>query len=134
MVIAKMKSFFSIAVIASLLLLTGCASAPPPNLSGAGPHVGELTIISAVYGSGSHFADVTERVQKRLHADNSEFYANPEWLKADPIPGWNKELVITYKYAGQRETYNAGENTRITYKILLDYAKKRQPDHSNNPI
>jgi arabinogalactan endo-1,4-beta-galactosidase len=129
-----MKSLFCLAVFVSLWLLTGCASTPPPNLSGAGPQVGELTIISAVYGSSSHFADVTERVQQRLHADNGEFYANPEWLKADPTPGWNKELVITYEYAGQRKTFNAGENTRITYKILLNYAKNRRPDRVNNPI
>jgi hypothetical protein len=128
------KTYFSFAAFVGLLLLTGCASAPPPDLSGAGPKVGELIIISAVYGSGSHFTDVTERVQKRLHTNDSEFYVNPEWLKADPIPGWNKELIITYKYASQRETYNAGENARITYKILLDYAKKQQPTGSNNPI
>ena len=129
-----MKIFFNALVSVGLFLLAGCASAPAPDLGGVGPQVGELTIISAVYGSGGHFADVTERVEMRLHTDNGEFFANPEWLKADPIPGWNKELVITYEYAGQRKIFNAGENSRITYRILLDYAKNRQPDRVNPPV
>lgn len=129
-----MKTFFSLWALSTLWLFTGCASAPAPHLAGAGPQVGELTIISAVYGSGSHFADVTERVEMRLHSDNGEFFVNPQWLKADPIPGWNKELVITYEYAGQRITFNAGENARITYKILLEHAKKRQSAGATPPI
>jgi arabinogalactan endo-1,4-beta-galactosidase len=128
-----MKALLCLLPLAGLLLLSGCASAPPPDLSGDGPQVGELNIISAVYGSGTHFADVTARVQMRLHTGNGEFFANPEWLKADPTPGWNKELIITYEYAGQRKMFNAGENSRITYKMLLDYAKNRHPDRVNEP-
>jgi hypothetical protein len=115
------------------LLLTGCASAPPPDLSGSGSRVGELNIISATYGSGSHVTDVAAGVEKRLHMD-CEFYVSPQWLGADPIPGWNKELILNYNYRGQRVLYHAGENAHITYKILLNHAKNQQLNRSNNPI
>lgn len=122
-----MKTFFALALLAGLLLLPGCASTPSPDLSGSGPQVGELTIVSATYGSGDHVADVTDRVEKRLHTDIGEFYVSPQWLKADPIPGWNKELIINYEYAGKRIMFHGGENSRVTYKMLLDHARGRKP-------
>ncbi len=118
--------------MSACLWLAGCATPPPPpavDLSGSGPQVGELTIISATYGSGGNVADVTDRVQRRLHMDNGEFYVSPQWLKADPSPGWNKELIINYDYAGQRVMFHAGENSRVTYWILLDQARSRKPHH-----
>ena len=44
--------------------------------------------------SGTQFADVTYRVNDLIHQPLVEFFARPEWLKADPTPGWNKALVI----------------------------------------
>ena len=128
-----MKALVSIAVLSGLLLLAGCTSAPPPDLSGSGSRVGELNIISATYGSGSHVTDVAASVERRLHTD-SEFYVSPQWLGVDPIPGWNKELIINYNYRGQRVLYHAGENAHITYKILLEYATNQQLNRPNNPI
>ena len=122
-----MKTFFPFAAIVGGLLLAGCVSAPPPDLAGSGPQVGELTIVSATYGSGDRVADVTARVEKRLHMDIGEFYVSPEWLKADPTPGWNKELIINYDYAGKRIMFHAGEHSRVTYKMLLDHALGRKP-------
>lgn len=118
-----MRQIISLLTAFGIVLFAGCASAPSPDLSGSGPEVGELTIVSATYGSGSHVADVTRQVLRRLHSSDGEFYVSPQWLKADPIPGWNKELIINYKYAGTSVLFHAGENSRVTYKILLDHAR-----------
>lgn len=82
-----------------------------------------VKIISAVYGSGQNFNDVTDRVCDLLVRPDSEFFARPEWLKTDPAPGWNKELVVTYEFHGQRHIFMTGEGGRVTATILLDAAK-----------
>jgi hypothetical protein len=83
-----------------------------------------LLIVSAIYGSGGNFTDVTDRVNTLLHQSDAEFYANPEWLHDDPTPGWNKELVIVYKYQGQRHIFKAGEGAKVSVADLLDAVKK----------
>ncbi len=82
-----------------------------------------LKIISAVYGSGQNFNDVTDRVCDLLARPDSEFFARPEWLKADPAPGFNKELIVTYEFHNQRHIFMTGEGGRVTATILLDAAK-----------
>ena len=83
-----------------------------------------LLIVLAVYGSGGTFRDVTDRVNTLLHQSDAEFYSKPEWLHDDPTPGWNKELVIIYKYQGQRHIFMAGEGGKVSVATLLDEAKK----------
>ena len=83
-----------------------------------------LLIVSAVYGSGGAFKDVTDRVNTLLHQPDAEFYAKPEWLHDDPAPGWNKELVICYKIQGQRHIFMTGEGGKVSVAALLDEAKK----------
>lgn len=84
----------------------------------------KLLIISATYGSGTHFADVTCRVNDLLRQPDVEFFARPEWLKVDPTPGWNKALVIVYDYAGQRHVFTAGEGGEVSVKTLIQNADK----------
>jgi hypothetical protein len=83
-----------------------------------------LLIVSAVYGSGGTFRDVTDRVNTLLHESDAEFYSKPEWLHDDPTPGYNKELVIVYKYQGQRHIFMTGEGGKVSVTTLLDEAKK----------
>ena len=82
-----------------------------------------LKVISAVYGSGQHFSDVTDRVLDILSRPDYEFYARPEWLKTDPSPGWNKELVITFEYHGARHIFFTGEGGKVNEVLLLDATK-----------
>lgn len=84
----------------------------------------ELLLISAVYGSGTHYADVTYRVNDLIHQPAVEFYARPEWLQTDPTPGWNKALVIIYEFKGQRRTFTCGEGGRVSAEVLLEEARK----------
>lgn len=73
-----------------------------------------VQIISAVYGSGTAFSDVTDRVKALLEEPGALFQANPNWLGADPRPGWNKALVIVHQFDGKRRTFTAGENGEVS--------------------
>ena len=94
--------------------------APKPDTAQAP----DFLIVSAVYGSGEHFSDVTDRVIELLRTPNAEFNAKPAALHKDPVPGWNKELVIIYKTGDQRHIFKTGEGGKVTLATLLDEAKK----------
>jgi hypothetical protein len=111
------------------LLLGGCASqckpsAPMPPRA-ASSAADKLLVVSAVYGSGISFADVTNRVDELLHQPDTEFFARPEWLNADPTPGWNKALVIVYEMNGRRRIFTAGEGGKVSSQQLIDLGKKK---------
>jgi hypothetical protein len=108
----------------SLLLVAGCATSPPKAPPAKLPRAvaspaADLLVISAVYGSGTKFTDVTYRVNDLLRQPGVEFFARPEWLHADPTPGWNKALVIVYEVRGQRRSFTAGEGGKVSAEILL---------------
>jgi hypothetical protein len=86
--------------------------------------VADLWIVSATYGSGTNYSDVTDRVDDLLHQSNVEFFARPEWLHADPTPGWNKALVIVYEFKGRRHVFTAGEGGRVAVDLLIQQADK----------
>ena len=78
----------------------------------------ELAVVSATYGSGQQFADVTVRARDVLTHPESDFYAHPNWLGADPTPGWNKQLIVTYEYKGQRHIFTTGEGGKVNTEML----------------
>lgn len=78
-----------------------------------------VKLISAVYGSGTSFTDVTDRVKSYLDEPGARFYANPHWLGADPTPGWNKALIIVHEIGGKRRTFTAGENGEVTAALVV---------------
>lgn len=119
----KMQNLWIIGL--GLFLAAGCATKPPA----ARPAVisspaAEVLVISATYGSGTRFADVTYRVNAMLHQPDVEFFARPEWLKADPTPGWNKALVIVYEHKGRRRIFSTGEGGRVSLETLLKQSDK----------
>jgi len=113
-----------ILVLAASLFVAGCASpaktvsVPHPPAMAPTP-AADLLIISAAYGSGTKFSDVTDRVDDLLRQPGAVFFARPEWLLADPTPGWNKALVIVYEAKGQRHTFATGEGGRVSVAVLL---------------
>jgi hypothetical protein len=117
-------------ILASVCLLaTGCASAPGDSQKHLPPQAvslpsANLLIISAIYGSGSNFADVTYRVNDLIHQPGVEFFARPEWLHADPTPGWNKALVIVYEFKGRRQIFTTGEGGKVNADLLIHPAAK----------
>jgi hypothetical protein len=99
-----------------------CSPLQPPL---ATPSPGaDLLIISATYGSGTHYVDVSERVNDLLRLPNVVFFSRPEWLHADPTPGWNKALVIVYEYKGKRHLFTTGEGGEVSVPDLLRAARK----------
>lgn len=78
-----------------------------------------VKLISAVYGSGTSFTDVTERVKSYLDEPGARFYATPQWLGADPTPGWNKALVIVHEVDRQRRTFTVGENGEVSAELIM---------------
>jgi hypothetical protein len=79
----------------------------------------DVMIISARYGSGTHYTNVIDRVGELLRQPDGVFFAQPKWLEADPTPGWNKELIIVYKFKGQSYYFTTGEGGKVSLKILL---------------
>ncbi|MGV3659612.1 MAG: hypothetical protein ACO1TE_05495 [Prosthecobacter sp.] len=77
-----------------------------------------VKLVSAVYGSGTQFSDVTDRVKALLDEPGAVFHANPHWLGADPTPGWNKALIIVHEAGGKRRTFTVGENGAASAALL----------------
>ncbi|HEV2692814.1 MAG TPA: hypothetical protein VG347_07940 [Verrucomicrobiae bacterium] len=113
-----------ILLLAASLIVAGCASKPVadhhhlPTM--AATPAADLLIISATFGSGTNFADVTCRVNDLLRQPDAEFFARPEWLSADPAPGWNKTLVIVYEVSGHRHIFACGEGGKVSASVLLN--------------
>ncbi len=125
-----MKKFLLFLGFIASVALTGCATsqhesdvAMPP--SAVKSSLANLLIISATYGSGANFSDVTARVNDLLRQPNVEFFARPEWLHADPTPGWNKALVIVYEFKGHRHIFTTGEGGNVSAKILVRETHKK---------
>jgi hypothetical protein len=78
-----------------------------------------VKLISAVYGSGTAFCDVTDRVKALLDEPGAIFYANPNWLGADPTPGWNKALIIVHESDDKRRTFTVGENGEVSAALIV---------------
>lgn len=95
----------------------------PNGLPAPRPASINLTVVSAVYGSGINFADVTERVKGMLKEPGSEFAATPHWLGADPTPGRNKALVVVYLVGVQRHVFTVGEGGEISAARMVKPAE-----------
>lgn len=78
-----------------------------------------VKLISAVYGSGTAFTDVTDRVKDLLAEPGAVFHANPNWLGADPTPGWNKALIIVHGGEDKRRTFTTGENGEVSAALIV---------------
>ena len=120
---------YHLLILSAALIATGCATSRDaclplqPPLATASPGA-NLLIISAVYGSGTNYVDVSERVNDLLRLPNVEFFSRPEWIQVDPTPGWNKALVIVYEYKGKRHLFTTGEGGKVSVLDLLKAAGK----------
>jgi len=126
---SRMPKLFLILVLAAVLAGNGCATARrtsaqhvPP--AAASSRSADLWLISATYGSGTNFSDVTDRVNDLIHQPGVEFFARPEWLHADPTPGWNKALVVVYEFKGHRNVFSTGEGGRVSVESLIQQTDK----------
>jgi len=115
-----------IALAAAVLLAAGCATSH--KTQSTAPAVSrldqsDLKIVSAVYGSGKTFVDVTQRVDYLLNHSPKGFVARPARMLVDPTPDTTMSLVIVYQYKGQQHTVTKGQRGRVTIQLLQDAAK-----------
>ncbi len=125
-----MKISRLVAIGAVVVLAVGCATSshPTQSVAPATPVAvsrlaqSDVRIISAVYGSGRTFIDVTQRVDDLLNQSPAGFRARPARMLVDPMPDATKILVIVYEYKGQQHTLTKGQRGKVTIQILQEAA------------
>lgn len=120
-----MKILPLLAIGAAVILAAGCATshtAQPATPAISALEKSDLKIISAVYGSGKTFVDVTQRVDDLLNHSPKGFVARPARMKIDPTPDTPMSLVIVYQYKGQQHTLTKGQRGRVTIPMLQEAA------------
>ena len=78
----------------------------------------KITVLSAIYGTRGKDANVTKRVTQLVEKDGRDFWVNPGELGADPYPGWNKGLTITFEIDGEKHRKSWGENSQVKLSAL----------------
>ncbi|HEY1120717.1 MAG TPA: hypothetical protein VGE67_03920, partial [Haloferula sp.] len=112
--------------VAFVLDQTGVTDAPASS---------SLKVVSAIYGSGGKDADVTEKVREWLTVKKSSFRVTPPDLGADPNPGWNKGLTITYTIDGTEAKKSWGENSQISPTDLVPNSSSQSAlPNSDDPV
>jgi hypothetical protein len=76
-----------------------------------------VTIVSAEWGGGKKWADVTARVQELVDA-GKDFWAKPGTLKSDPTPRWRKRLRIRYRLDDQEKSISINEDGKVDVQAL----------------
>jgi hypothetical protein len=74
-------------------------------------------VVSARWGGGEHWVDVTARL-KQWVAGGDEFWADNDTLGSDPTPGWRKHLEITYTKDGKPKTMSIDEDQKVPTENL----------------
>jgi hypothetical protein len=105
-----------------IALIPGCStqsqSQKQPTTTPIPSQSNDLVVVSAVYGTETYYADVTNQVDDLLHHQDGGFLAKPEWLRADPAPSWDKTLVIVYESKGRRNVFTTSEGGRMSLEQL----------------
>ncbi len=93
---------------------------PPPPTPAGGDRV---QIVSAFYGTGMLFTDVTARVTELTKPGSPPFTVDVNTLQADPTPGLKKEFIVVYDYNGVRKTFTSREYLDVSSATLIANAK-----------
>lgn len=120
---AKFEHLWGAAAL-SICVRDGKVTKLLPNGLPAPKPVGvRLSIVSAVYGAGSHFSDVTDRVQAILKEPGAVFAAKPHWLGADSQVEGDKTLIVVYLVGGKRHVYTVTEAAEVSADLLAAAAQ-----------
>jgi len=88
-----------------------------PAIAHAGT-VQDIRVELALFGSGTHLVDVTDRVAELLRDKPDGFTARAEWFHIDPTPGKNKSLMIRYRCRNQERYFVVTGGNRPSYAAL----------------
>lgn len=111
----KHRLFPIVAALIAVLLIGGLGCSKNNN--------SQVQVISAAYGVGTNFADVSIRVGNLLDNMNTGFEVHPNYLQADPLNGYNKFLVVVYEAKGRRHIFTASEGDTVSAQTLIEAAK-----------
>jgi len=78
----------------------------------------DVEMVSAVYGAGGQFADVSAELRRLLSEPGAAFPAKPYWLGADPAPGACKSLVMVTQSRGVRRVTAVAEGDQVCAELL----------------
>ena len=70
-----------------------------------------VRIVSARFGGGNNWADVSERVRDAVR-NGGAVWASTDFLHKDPTPGWKKQLMIKLDKSGNRQDVWLGEGEK----------------------
>ena len=84
----------------------------------------DLMIISAKYGMGKDFTDVTAKVIDLLNANTGAFTADEKTLRANPLPGKDKNLIVSYFLAGTNYVFIVSRTNQVSSALLMENALK----------
>ena len=77
-----------------------------------------VRIISARYGAGNSWRNVTSRVQRLVRTNNTTVKVNNTNLGGDPAEGEHKWLEVVYESRGQRQDARFAEGDYINFNSL----------------
>jgi len=118
-----MKTVTALLMLALLSTSLAPAQQNAPATRPAADAIGdpdEIQIEMALFGSGTHLADVTDRVVQLLHSEPQGFEARADWLRIDPAPGQSKSLLIRYRYPGKQRYYMISGGVRASFVAMRD--------------
>lgn len=68
-----------------------------------------IEIISAKFGAGNKWVDVTEKLKEILESDSTILHNSSKGLNVkDPAPGWKKKIKVTYVINGKQKNASVG--------------------------
>jgi hypothetical protein len=85
---------------------------------------GEPKVVSAYFGTGDGFADVTARVAELIRTEPAGFATTEDELQADPTPGLRKEFMVVYEYGGQRRVFTTHDGGMCSRDLLVQNPAK----------
>jgi hypothetical protein len=83
---------------------------------------GDITIVSATWGSTGHTADVKARVEELIKPPGNPVKVNPGTLKSGPGPNVLRHLIIVYTYNGMPFTVTLRGGSTLSRQLLVDNA------------
>jgi hypothetical protein len=105
------------ATVDSSMFRGGGWSGGRPGWNGGGPggpnNNYQLQIISAKWGSGSRFQNVTQQLQGMVNNNRLSVKVSPQSMGGDPTPGASKKVIVDYRYQGRQQTV-----TRVEGEML----------------
>jgi hypothetical protein len=112
------------APVAAVSLVRAAPVIPAPKAP-AQPWISDVTVVSATYGAGEHFVDVTARVIELLRTQPDGLVVESKTLEANPPTRLKKHLTIHYRFHGADYTFVCGVGQPVSHQTFVDNSLKK---------